>query len=144
MSINTSPAEATTVSATQQVPEAGQPQTMVPHKPDRLLFLFLLVSILLSAASFGLILWKIPPTENTVFLHYNVYFGVDRTGNWRDIFWLPGSGAAMVVVNAALVLWSKRMDAFIRRLVLACTMLLQIVVFVAAVLLVLLNHAYGY
>lgn len=128
----------------QTAQEAHQELPEHRHTPDRLLFIFLLVSILLCAASFGLILWKIPPTENTVFLHYNVYFGVDRTGNWRDIFWLPGSGAAILVLNAAFVLWSKRMDPFIRRLALSCTMLFQLVIFVAAVLLVLLNHSYGY
>ncbi len=66
---------------------------------------FLLVFII-NAAQWGYILWKFPPIEGVVFLHYTIYFGVDITGQWWNILLIPGAGLLFFVLNTLVVFWS--------------------------------------
>lgn len=101
----------------------------------------LIISIVLvNAISWGLLLWKIPYTDATVFLHYNVFYGIDLVGTWKSLFWLPGSGLAFALINILLLRLSKVVDTFIAHIVLIITLLFQIMLAVASLLVVLLNN----
>lgn len=103
-----------------------------------ILFVF---ALLCSVLSFALILWKIPSTREYVYLHYNIYSGIDRTGEWKDLFWIPGTGAAVLFVNA-LVLLKRHSDHFITHLSLGITLFFEMIVLLATLLVVLLNNSY--
>lgn len=51
--------------------------------------ILLVVSILPTLLSLGLLLYSIRPTEALLVLHYNVYFGVDLLGIWWQTYILP-------------------------------------------------------
>lgn len=100
---------------------------------------FLGVALLINIITWVLILWKIPPTDNTVFLHYNIYFGIDRTGSWWQLLVIPGSGAVILLLNTAIILLFKKLDALVAALLSALTLGLQMMSLVAAIFVILLN-----
>ena len=91
--------------------------------------------------------WKLWPIlqaqEAVVPMHYNIHFGVDRTGPWWGIFILPGIGLAFLLLNAifALKLWKR--ERMLSYLFGGVTVAVEAILFVAMVFVVLLNLSYG-
>ena len=85
---------------------------------DRLLVVFFLLSVLVFTADVALLLWKIPAIgaeQNVIALHYNVFFGVDRTGSWQMAFVAPLVGAIVILVNAVLAVRLHAAERFVAR-----------------------------
>ncbi len=97
-------------------------------------------SLVVNGLAWGVILWKLPQTDATIFLHYNIYYGVDLTGRWHEVFYIPGSGAVILLLNAAVLWFTKALGAVLRTMVLAVTLGLELAVLLASVLVVLLNN----
>ncbi|HLD21699.1 MAG TPA: hypothetical protein VJB65_02260 [Patescibacteria group bacterium] len=110
------------------------------QKKNNAVFLFIIANILVNICSWAVLIWKIPRTQDIVFLHYNIYFGIDLAGNWVRIFLLPSSGLVILCVNAVFVLWHKRMDYFVRIMMMIVTTCFELVIFSATILLILLNN----
>ncbi|MDI6778223.1 MAG: hypothetical protein QMD77_03455 [Patescibacteria group bacterium] len=50
-----------------------------------------------------LAVWRIvQPTDQPLILHYNVYFGIDAIGDWRNIYLMPALALALLIANAVL------------------------------------------
>lgn len=98
-------------------------------------------SLVCNAATWTLLVWKIPYTQDTVFLHYNVFFGVDLTGSWSQLLWLPGSGLGILFVNSLAVFFGKHMDHVAKTAITILTLLFQVMLLVASLLVILLNTA---
>lgn len=96
------------------------------------------IALLLNTAAWGLLFWKLPPTDNQVFLHYNTYFGVDKAGPWRQLLLIPISGTVIVALNAFHAFFFPRQQ-FADTLLLIVTPLLQFGLLGVLFLLVLLN-----
>lgn len=70
----------------------------------------LVLWLLISNLAFNLAAWIVPlifirPIDKAIILHYNVYFGVDMTGNWQQVFFLPGIGFTILFLNSILALF---------------------------------------
>ena len=53
----------------------------------------------------GLILWIwIEPVDLPIVLHYNVYFGVDVLGDWKEVFFSPLLGWLFLLLNGFLAI----------------------------------------
>lgn len=98
------------------------------------------ISLLLNTAAWGIILWKLPYTEGTVFLHYNTYFGIDLTGDWSRLLWIPGSGTALLLVNVLIALFARAIDRFLNMIAICATVCMEAALLLASVLVVLLNR----
>jgi len=108
---------------------------------DRTVAVLSAASILCNAAIWAVLIWKIPYTQNTIFLHYNVFFGVDLTGSWGKIFVAPASGLGIWVINTIPVLFASQMTRVAKIAISILTLLLEVMLFVGAVLTILLNTA---
>lgn len=97
-------------------------------------------SVVVNAIAWALLLWKIPYTPDTVLLHYNIFFGVDATGSWNQLFAIPLSGLIILLINEAVLLRAASTDLFIKRLMSILTLVMQLIVLVATLLIVLLNN----
>jgi hypothetical protein len=106
---------------------------------DRVLLMLTFAAVLCNIATWSLLLWKIPQTSETIFLHYNVYFGVDLTGGWRQLFWVPGSGTVILLVNTLVILLDAHMHRIARVMMGVLTIGFQMMLLVASVLIILLN-----
>lgn len=70
------------------------------------------------------------PHSPSVVLHYNIYFGIDRLGGWREIFILPLLSTALLAANLLAAIWLIRRDRWLAygllwaALVVACLLML--------------------
>ncbi|MEK7537745.1 MAG: hypothetical protein AAB619_02110 [Patescibacteria group bacterium] len=53
--------------------------------------------LLLNAAGWVGALRFVPRAQAVIPLHYTIYFGINLTGAWTSILWLPAIGAAALV-----------------------------------------------
>lgn len=99
----------------------------------------------LSACSLaqGLIWWfvlsRVHPTNDSIFLHYTIMFGVDLIGNWGQILLPPAVGLSFGVFNFFLSFTVYSASRFTARLLACATVLVQIFLAVGVVLIVGLN-----
>ncbi len=111
----------------------------------KLFFKRLQVIILLSIAgasnifSWIWLLWHIRPTEDPLFLHYSVLFGVDLTGPWHSVFVLPAIGLAIILLNTYFAAELFQKDRFASYVLLFGAALCQLFVLIISLLLVFLN-----
>lgn len=51
--------------------------------------------------------------SETVILHYNIYFGIDKIGNWAEVFYLPLYGLVFLLLNILIGFLLHKKDTFI-------------------------------
>lgn len=106
------------------------------HLPNAIL---LGLSIALNLFSWGWLLWYIRPQQSPIFLHYNVLFGVDLTGFWYEVFFLPLAGLMIIIVNTILAWILYKKDRFAGYVLLWTAVFCQFLIAVVSGLLVFLN-----
>ena len=106
---------------------------------DWLVGIPLLVSIGAMVFMWWYTIGHIHPTTEQIFLHYNVIFGIDLAGAWWKIFYMPGSGTLIFLLNYFLAIWFYLEDKFLARLLTVITAVWEIFLIIATVLIVGLN-----
>lgn len=66
---------------------------------DRVVLISFILSFLLNLFIWLFLYFKIKPSPNPIFLHYNIYFGVDLIGPWWRIYLLPLTGILALFIN---------------------------------------------
>ena len=97
---------------------------------------------ILLVLTIALPVWRILPMAGQkpfIPLHYNVYVGVDAFGPWYDIFVLPVLGAALLVVNLIFQAVFFERERVLSAFFAVATLVTELVLLVAMVLIVLLN-----
>lgn len=94
------------------------------------------VAALLNFLLWGYFLWRVRPSADSVILHSTIYFGPDRTGEWYRLFSLPLAGAIVLGVNLLLAAVWRKWDPMARSLLAGMAGFVQLVLWVAAVVLV--------
>jgi hypothetical protein len=82
---------------------------------------------------------NIHPQEDSVFLHYNVLFGVDLTGPWYMVFSVPTLGLFLIFINAFLGWFSYDRDSSVSLFSNIVSVLVHFFLLVASSLLIFLN-----
>jgi hypothetical protein len=87
-------------------------------------------------------LWHfIKPVDYSIILHYNVYFGVDMTGNWKSVFILPGTGLFLFAVNLALAYYFfGKKERIASHILLMAGFMIQLSLLVASASVILINY----
>lgn len=101
----------------------------------------------LSALIFYVLIWlivliKIYPLSREldfIFLHYNIYFGVDLVGVWHKIFLIPGTGAVFFLINSVLIYFLHNKEKFLARILAVTSAVSELGLLVATILITLLN-----
>lgn len=105
-----------------------------------------LISLFLFACLTALPIWRIVPlAENQPFLplHYNIYFGVDRFGNWYQVFFLPALGLLFFLINIFFQTHFYKREKLLVQLFAYLTILIEFALLASMVLIVLLNISYA-
>lgn len=120
--------------------ETVAPQRLwrIPHSG---VLIVLGISLLFVAAQWALLFWQLPPTDQTVFLHYNVFFGIDLTGAWNQLLWLPGTGTGLLIINGLLISMQRHLNTAHHAVISAATLILEAMMLAGLFLVVLLNIA---
>lgn len=83
----------------------------------------------------------IKPVDFPIILHYNVYFGVDLVGDYREVFLLPLIGLILFVINLFLALYFYRQKERIASYIMLMAMLMiQFSLVIASVSVILINY----
>ncbi len=97
------------------------------------------LALILNIANWSWLLWEIRPREESVFLHYNILFGVDLVGEWWKVLYLPMVGLLIILINVILgwILFGK--DKFFAHTLNFISIFCQIFLLIASSLLIFLN-----
>jgi hypothetical protein len=83
----------------------------------------------------------IKPVDFPIILHYNVYFGVDLIGDYRQVFVLPLIGLILFVVNLILSLYFyKQKERISSYMLMIASLMIQLSLIVASVSVILINY----
>jgi hypothetical protein len=102
--------------------------------------------LLILGFSTNLVNWLIlrvwvKPVDFSIILHYNVYFGVDQIGDYRQVYVLPTIGLILFFVNSALSLYFYQQKERIASYILLMAMLMiQLSLVVAGTSIIIINY----
>ncbi|OGY83771.1 MAG: hypothetical protein A3F54_05325 [Candidatus Kerfeldbacteria bacterium RIFCSPHIGHO2_12_FULL_48_17] len=102
-------------------------------------FLPVFFALVLNLLLWAFFVYKFPPQEEPLVLHYNIYFGIDLIGPWWQIFFLPATGAVIWLVNILLAAFFYSRDRFLAAILVSTSLLIQIILTVSAVFITLIN-----
>jgi hypothetical protein len=101
----------------------------------------LILSLVANLAIWIALVIFVKPVDFPIILHYNVYFGVDITGDFRQAYSLPAIGLFLLVTNAFLSLYFYRQKERIASyLLLMAALMIQLSLAVAAVSVIVINY----
>jgi len=81
------------------------------------------------------------PVDFPIIMHYNVYFGVDLLGNWKQVFVLPLVGVILFIINFILAIHFYNLKERIASyLLLIAVLMLQLSLLVASVSVIIINY----
>jgi hypothetical protein len=80
-------------------------------------------------------------SEGNIILHYNVYFGVDNLGNWKEVFLMPSIGLILFLINFYLSFFFYENKERIASYILFMTALMvQLSLIIASISVILINY----
>lgn len=117
-----------------------------PARKNKLVLISSIVGLVLNAFIWLIIYFKfyplvynLPEEQSFIPLHYNIYLGVDLFGRWQEIFYLPGIGLFILLLNTilALVLFNKK--EILSYFLTVTSALLQLFLLLATIFVILIN-----
>ncbi len=101
----------------------------------------LIASFFINIADWAALAFFIRPVDFPIILHYNVYFGVDIIGGWWQAYFLPFTGAVILLVNAVLAhFFYGRKERIASYVLLMAALAIQAGVAVAEAGVILINY----
>lgn len=101
----------------------------------------LILSLMANLADWLILKIWIRPIDAAIILHYNVYFGVDVTGEWRQVFWAPAIGLILFGINLLLsIYFYNRKERIASYLLLLAILMIQLSLIVASASVILINY----
>ena len=115
-----------------------------PYREDLIVKITFILSLLLNIVTWVAVYLKLFPfsyqTEfGQIFLHYNVYFGIDSFGSWYMAFIIPLVGLLIIAFNNIIAYIFYLREKFISYLLIIAQAILQAVLLSAAIFVILLN-----
>ncbi|MFA6098503.1 MAG: hypothetical protein WCV50_00295 [Patescibacteria group bacterium] len=101
--------------------------------------IFFILQIAINCATSLYIYQNIKPSEQPIYLHYNIYFGVDLIGNWYQMYILPLVGFIVILINAIITLFIYKKSKILTNLINSLTAILLLFVLLSAFLVVRQN-----
>ncbi|MBU2236256.1 MAG: hypothetical protein ABIF80_01160 [Patescibacteria group bacterium] len=77
---------------------------------SRIVGVGVLTSLLLNLGIWVILYIFIKPSHEPIYLHYNIYFGIDLIGEWYKIYLIPLTGLIVILVNylAGVIMYSSK------------------------------------
>lgn len=115
-----------------------------PFREDRIVKITFIASIVINLASWLILYFKLHPLSyatdaGQIYLHYNLYFGIDNIGNWYEALIIPLLGLFIIIFNNILAYFFYVQERVISYSLVISQLLLQIILFAAAIFVILLN-----
>ena len=98
-----------------------------------------MTALAINVLTWALLAYKLKPSDLPIFLHYNIYLGIDRTGAWYMLYLMPFSGSVIWIINTVISMLVFYRERVIAILITGMTLSVQIVLMAASVLILLKN-----
>jgi len=115
-----------------------------PYREDLLVKINFFASILVNVFIWFILWYKLHAFAYTtesgqIYLHYNIYFGIDNIGYWANAFIIPALGLFVIVFNNILGYTFYLQEKIVSYLFAFSQSILQVILLSAAIFLILLN-----
>ncbi len=80
---------------------------------ERTVFIFFNAAIFFLCVSVIWILAVIQPRTESIALHYDIFFGIDRIGSWFELLYTAGAICACILVNAYIAYYIFAKDKYL-------------------------------
>ena len=108
---------------------------------NRIIFWLSVSSLVANIVDWAILRSFIKPVDFPIILHYNVYFGVDTLGGWKQVFVLPLMGFILFIINLLLSShFYGQKERIASHLLLMATLMLQLSLIVASVSIIIINY----
>jgi hypothetical protein len=108
---------------------------------NRIIFWLSVSSLVANIVDWAILRIFIKPVDFPIILHYNVYFGVDTLGGWKQVFVLPLMGFILFIINLLLSShFYGQKERIASHLLLMATLMLQLSLIVASVSIIIINY----
>ena len=108
---------------------------------NRIVFWLSILSLAANLVDWVILKIFIKPVDFPIILHYNVYFGVDKLGDWNKVFLLPSLGLVLLLTNLFLSRhFYRQKERIASHLLLMATLMLQLSLIVASVSIIIINY----
>jgi len=95
----------------------------------------IIVSVLVNAALWALLYFRIDITDEPIALHYNVYFGINLIGSWYQAYVQPIIGIIVIVANNFLAYVVYKRERVASYILIFVSVVIQLILFFSAQLL---------
>jgi hypothetical protein len=117
-----------------------------PYLEDLIVKITFIFSIIINAAIWLILYLKLHPLSYSaqtdygqIYLHYNIYFGIDNIGIWYKAFIIPVLGLFIIIFNNILAYSFYVREKLLSYVLIIIQGFIQIILFAAAIFLILLN-----
>lgn len=108
---------------------------------NQIIIWFLSVGFLVNFSNWIILKIFIKPVDFPIILHYNVYFGVDMTGSWKQVYFLPSIGFVLLVINSLFsVYFYNQKERVASYILLLSAIMIQLSLVIAAVSVIIINY----
>ena len=107
---------------------------------NRIIGIGLLISLIINFGIWIILYIYIEPSQDPIYLHYNIYFGINLIGEWYKIFIIPLSGLLIILVNYLAGVTMYTSNRVLSYLVVLFTIPVNLFLILAAVLLTFINR----
>lgn len=101
----------------------------------------IILSLVANLSNWLILKILIRPIDLPIILHYNVYFGVDMMGNYREVYILPLIGIILLLINFFLskYLYEKK-ERIASYLLMMAALMIQLALIVSSVSVIIINY----
>lgn len=119
-----------------------------PYREDLAVKITIILGALINLATWLVLYFKLSPFSymeygqsafGQIYLHYNIYFGIDKIGQWYVSFIIPLLGLFILIFNNILAYIFYLQDKLISYVLAISQAVLQLILFAAAIFVILLN-----
>jgi len=90
--------------------------------------LLVAIMFLLNIGNWMLLYFKFKPQTDPIYLHYNIYYGIDLIGSWYLIYIMPLVGLLMIILNTIFAVLLYKKEKIVSMVVIGITIFLLIVI----------------
>ena len=106
---------------------------------DKFMLITFIISLIANIALWGFLFWRIRPQVEPIYLHYNIYFGIDLIGPWYKIYLIPLSGLIFLIINLIISLLIYKKEKVISYFLMSTVIICQVFLALGAFSIIYIN-----
>jgi hypothetical protein len=106
---------------------------------DPVIFFSIVLAILGNIGLWAALFFSVVPTDAPIILHYNIYFGIDSLGDWKNLFFMPALALALLFVNLTLSRFFYYKERMVSYLFAGTALVLQLLMAVGIMSAIIIN-----